>query len=581
MKAKTRRATLTAPQPIVPPLHAKITGNCTQPFGKTETFVTVLESVAPPLPFSGSTVFIKKNHFCDDRPSLTHIPWFGDDDREDLVSDVFDIKGRQKLIEEGPIYKQEYDDRRADRILRLAIEEGYLPTSANIPVKRDLERERRTAKKKARKKAKKKKEKEKENKNKGVVGSKSKTTTTIKKEQNRDEGKGSKGKVGSAGSEKKRKMGGCMVQDIIVINSSSDDSDQRDSDDDSSEDVDCARSESPGGDDESSSGDESSDESSDDSDDLSVDWDDISSFYDVFACLENAAGIKKKKLVRRYKIISKQIMEEINLMPFETDAVKSISSSSVTSASSSSNAPSKNVSSNSSSSDSLIPRNKTGESYTEIMDSYRNLFCRRCFRYDCNIHFIVQRPPQDFMTTQAMRMEEGGEWLHDPRVKEKEEAFWAKRKKQKIQVRWEKGGRERGREAAERSDATAVVERGSRARTCSLVRSFARSLVRLFVTPLRACRHVRITNTRAVCACSTLRTSLRANVCYGRPFAQSFLPGAGSRGQIQRHRRNHHQLALLGTPALSLIAPPMFPLAVPPHPCLCIPLNPPFACEHS
>ncbi|KAL7443937.1 hypothetical protein ACHAXM_010947 [Skeletonema potamos] len=48
--------------------------------------------------------------------------------------------------------------------------------------------------------------------------------------------------------------------------------------------------------------------------------------------------------------------------------------------------------------------------YDKIIDSYRALFCRRCFTYDCNIHGNLRKANLDLLGELALQKERGGEW---------------------------------------------------------------------------------------------------------------------------------------------------------------------------
>jgi len=54
--------------------------------------------------------------------------------------------------------------------------------------------------------------------------------------------------------------------------------------------------------------------------------------------------------------------------------------------------------------------------YGDVMDSFRHLFCRRCFVYDCNRHGIVAQSNLELQTTLAIRKETEGGWQ---RIQEK------------------------------------------------------------------------------------------------------------------------------------------------------------------
>ncbi len=48
--------------------------------------------------------------------------------------------------------------------------------------------------------------------------------------------------------------------------------------------------------------------------------------------------------------------------------------------------------------------------YDNIIDSYRELFCRRCFTYDCNIHGNLPKPNLDLLGELALKKEKDGKW---------------------------------------------------------------------------------------------------------------------------------------------------------------------------
>jgi hypothetical protein len=48
--------------------------------------------------------------------------------------------------------------------------------------------------------------------------------------------------------------------------------------------------------------------------------------------------------------------------------------------------------------------------YENFVDSYRNLFCRRCFTYDCNVHGNLPKANLDLLAELAAQKESDGHW---------------------------------------------------------------------------------------------------------------------------------------------------------------------------
>mmetsp|Transcript_8388 Transcript_8388/g.18797 ORF Transcript_8388/g.18797 Transcript_8388/m.18797 type:complete len:851 (+) Transcript_8388:112-2664(+) len=79
----------------------------------------IIEGSHPPRPKSSSLIFLKSALAVDDEPSLSHVPYFGDGDNEDIYSELFDTKERERLYEFGPKYQEEETFATMDEVLRL------------------------------------------------------------------------------------------------------------------------------------------------------------------------------------------------------------------------------------------------------------------------------------------------------------------------------------------------------------------------------------------------------------------------------------------------------------------------------
>jgi hypothetical protein len=80
-----------------------------------EKFKLFIESVGPPLflegthsprPSSSATIFLKTHYATEDEKALKYVPYFGDDDKDDLVSDLYNTEDREKQIQFGPEYRE-------------------------------------------------------------------------------------------------------------------------------------------------------------------------------------------------------------------------------------------------------------------------------------------------------------------------------------------------------------------------------------------------------------------------------------------------------------------------------------------
>mmetsp|Transcript_9861 Transcript_9861/g.22066 ORF Transcript_9861/g.22066 Transcript_9861/m.22066 type:complete len:849 (-) Transcript_9861:157-2703(-) len=83
-----------------------------------------LEGTHPTRPPSTATVFLRKHYVTEDEQSLKYVPYFGDDDKEDVVSELFDINHRAKLMEFGPEYEERDMNDEIDETLLALVEEA-------------------------------------------------------------------------------------------------------------------------------------------------------------------------------------------------------------------------------------------------------------------------------------------------------------------------------------------------------------------------------------------------------------------------------------------------------------------------
>eukprot|EP00957_Ditylum_brightwellii_P139511 10632771-Ditylum_brightwellii.AAC.1 len=83
-----------------------------------------LEGTHEPRPPPLATIFLKTHYSTEDEQNLTFVPYFGDDDKEDVVSELFDIKKRQRMVEFGAEYHERGTNQAIDETLRLIVERG-------------------------------------------------------------------------------------------------------------------------------------------------------------------------------------------------------------------------------------------------------------------------------------------------------------------------------------------------------------------------------------------------------------------------------------------------------------------------
>lgn len=90
-----------------------------------------LETTRPSAPLSTATVFLKGQYAIEDMQDLIHVPYFNDHDDENVISEHFDTRRREKLIKDGPLYQKKATDDAIDETLILLLY-NKKPDFANI-----------------------------------------------------------------------------------------------------------------------------------------------------------------------------------------------------------------------------------------------------------------------------------------------------------------------------------------------------------------------------------------------------------------------------------------------------------------
>lgn len=76
-----------------------------------------LEGAHEPRPTGTTAVFLKSRFAIDDQKELSYVPYFGDNDRDDVVN-LYSTKGRERMMEFGP----EYQERETRRVIQETLE---------------------------------------------------------------------------------------------------------------------------------------------------------------------------------------------------------------------------------------------------------------------------------------------------------------------------------------------------------------------------------------------------------------------------------------------------------------------------
>ena len=103
--------------PINPTVSVKLRGPKTNKM-LTATLLSIpIEGTHDPLPSSNTTIYLKGHYATEDEQDLSYVPYFGDDDKEDVVSELYNTERREIMMEVGPEYKERDTNHLIDQTL--------------------------------------------------------------------------------------------------------------------------------------------------------------------------------------------------------------------------------------------------------------------------------------------------------------------------------------------------------------------------------------------------------------------------------------------------------------------------------
>lgn len=107
------------PPKSVPPFSVKMRGDKQKLSTLTIGPSRFLQATTKRLPSSSATIFLKTHYATEDEQNLKYVPYFGDDDKDDVVSDLYNLEDRQKQMEFGAEYEERKTNDLLDAILEL------------------------------------------------------------------------------------------------------------------------------------------------------------------------------------------------------------------------------------------------------------------------------------------------------------------------------------------------------------------------------------------------------------------------------------------------------------------------------
>lgn len=94
-----------------------------------------LEGAHSPRPYSSATIFLKTHFATEDEQNLKYVPYFGDDDKDDVVSDLYNLEDREKQMEFGAEYRERATNDVLDAVLLLLqkrLQENHVESTPDL-----------------------------------------------------------------------------------------------------------------------------------------------------------------------------------------------------------------------------------------------------------------------------------------------------------------------------------------------------------------------------------------------------------------------------------------------------------------